>query len=116
MEAGSDLDPERSHTLHDRLCAPDPTQRAVERREEAVSRRVYLSPSVGGEHRADGTVMVFHQLSPAAITDLSCLLGGPDDVGEQYRGEDPVELRRAPCPGQEFLDLVWDHVGRSNEC
>ncbi len=55
--------------------------------------------------------MRLQQVTPAAVTDLRCALGGSDDVGQQHGRQHAVGFRASSDSGQKLLDLVDDLVG-----
>ena len=65
------LESERLHGRDDRARTPDRARGAVERREEAVARRIELGPSIAGEQGAHGRVVSGDQLRPSAIAELA---------------------------------------------
>jgi hypothetical protein len=58
--------------------------------------------------------MLVEHISPAAVTELVGQLRGPDDVGEEHRGQAAVGIRCPLRAGQEFLDHVEQGVGVAN--
>ena len=55
--------------------------------------------------------MLVEHISPAAVTELVGQLRGPDDVGEEHRGQAAVGIRCPLRAGQELLDYVEQRVG-----
>src|SRR5580692_11231637 len=56
-------------------------------------------------------VMIVEQVAPAAVAERGGLLGRADDVGEEYRGEHPVDRHRRPRAGQKLFDRIGDLGG-----
>ena len=88
----------------------DRARRSVERRVEAVAGRVRLRTAPASEGVADDRVMLFDQPFVPPVSQLSLLLRGSDDVGEQDRREDSVQLRRGRRDAHELSDGV-EHRG-----
>ena len=57
--------------------------------------------------------MDLEQLAPAAVAELGRPLGRANDVGEQYRGQDPGRRGARPDAGEELLDVLEDQLGVS---
>ena len=101
----------------DRPCRPcdgestaDRPGRSIERREEAVTSHLHLSPSVASQLGADAAVMLVEELMPAVVADGRGPIGRPDDVGEQQRRQHAIAaIGGRVRPGHEFLDVV-DHL------
>ena len=55
--------------------------------------------------------MLVEEVTPLPVAQRRDPLRRPDDVGEEDRGEGPVEVDGAPRAGQELLDLTEHHVG-----
>lgn len=91
METCAHVDPKRLHGLHDRRRALRRPRRAVERRKEAVARCVDLCAPVASEEPANCCVMTFDHVAPVTVAEPGRRLRRADDVGEQDRGECPVE-------------------------
>ena len=98
-------------TSHSPVCRPERTSRPqsraapatacahltaatrpVERGEEAVAGRLDLHAAVALELTSDRPIVRVEELAPTTVADLDRALGRPDDVGEQDRLEDAVEL------------------------
>ncbi|MGH2589771.1 MAG: hypothetical protein ACRDGW_03120, partial [Actinomycetota bacterium] len=55
--------------------------------------------------------MLVEEPRPALVAQPGGGLGRADDVGEQQRGQDPVDRRDRRRAGEELLDLVEEVVG-----
>ena len=93
VDAGPDLEPLTRRRRDNRLRAADRPRGAVERRQEAVSRAVYLASAKLIEMAANTRVMPFEEFTPALVPELGCKPGRVDNVGEQHGEQDVV--RRA---------------------
>jgi hypothetical protein len=109
VHAGADLEIEGPNSVDDRLRAPHGASRAVERREEAVSRRVDLDAVVARQDRSDRGVVSLDGLSPSTVAELDGLLRGPDDVREEHGREDPLERGLLLANGAEEPTDLLDH-------
>ena len=93
VQPGAQLDPQRCDRRPDRLCAADRAHGPVEGREEPVPRGVELPTAVARETAANEPVMLVDELLPADVAQLRLTLRRADDVGEEDRREDALELR-----------------------
>src|SRR5262245_2653981 len=92
--------------------------RAVEGREQAVTRRVDLVPSVPLELRPRADEVLGEKRTPPGVPELGSDCGRADDVREEKRREDPapapeheaVEEWAIPCKHDLDAGLVADHV------
>jgi hypothetical protein len=111
VEPGSYLEAKPGNGILERLDTSDRSCGPVKGGEEPVTCRVHLGPSVTGEEAANGRVMFLEEVFPGAVAELSSLLGGTDDVGEEHGGEYPVQGRFLRSNAlDEALDLVQDAV------
>ena len=53
METNANVHPQRSHSVDDRMAAPNSTDRAIEGRDEAVADRLHLGPAEADEFSSD---------------------------------------------------------------
>ena len=72
--------------------APDRPGRAVEGREDAVAHRLHLASDEARELAADHGVVGVEQVSPAAVAELTDEVGRADDVAEQDRRQNAVDI------------------------
>jgi hypothetical protein len=106
VQSAPDIERECLNTLGDGLSGPDCASGSVERRQEAVTRRVDLSATAALQLSADDGVVTLQEVAPCAVAELDDACRGAHDVGEQDRGQHPVRLRAVPHPGEELLHLV----------
>ena len=71
---------------------------AVERREEAVARRVHLPTTEPRELAADDLVVFLEELPPGAVAEVGSMGSRIDDIGEQDGREHPIRLGNQLCP------------------
>src|SRR5439155_7866823 len=69
-----------------------------------------LSPAEPAELLADDRVMAIQERPPGVVTEDTCPLGRPDDVGEQDRRQDSILLRRRSDAGEELLHFIVNCV------
>jgi hypothetical protein len=105
MQAAADLQVQRAHLVANPACTANDASWAVERGEEPVAGGVDLPPAEPRELAPCHAVVLPEQLAPTAIADRERALGGPDDIGEQDRGEHAVSVRR-PDARQNFLEKL----------
>src|SRR5678816_469173 len=115
MESSPYLEPEAPYPRGDGTRGADASRRTVETGQEPVSGRIDLAPAELHEAFADEPVVGLKQITPAAIAQGQRGGGGVHDVREQYGREDPVGIRAAANPRQEFFDLVEDRVAVTRE-
>src|SRR6266545_351682 len=90
----------------------------VEGGEDAVPGRLHEAAAEAFDLRARQSVMSIEEPAPSLIAERGCLLGRPDDVGEQHGRKDAIGvLRRLPrsqlllIPGKRLHVLArWDPV------
>ena len=114
VQPGAHLDAERLHRVADRHRAADRSLRAVEHREEAVSRCVHLAASKPSELRPHDGVMRIKQGMPVPVADLRHTARRVHDVGEQNRGEHPIVRYLGLVTGEELGDLLKRRTPRLN--
>src|SRR6185295_17514204 len=90
VNAGSDLETQRPHGVDRGLRAPDRPRRAVEDREEPVSRRIDLPTAVLRELGSNDGLMRCEQLLPPRVAEFDGALRRFYEVGEQDRREDAL--------------------------
>src|SRR5215813_10461712 len=106
MAPGTYFDAERADARRDRLSAANGSGRAIERRKEAVARRIDLASTKAHELSASQVVVAVEQLVPAMVAKVSSVVGGSHDVGEEHSRENALRLTRLARSGQELPDLV----------
>jgi hypothetical protein len=102
VKSGADLESERPDCVPDGEAASNASGRAIEGREEAIAGGVDLSPTIALQLLADRSVMPLEKVGPWAVTQLSCVLGGSLDVGEQDRCQNAIFHRSLFGAGQEL--------------
>ena len=80
-----------------------------------VADGVDLPPPESFKLPADGAIVGVEQVSPSVITQLSCALGGRDNVGEHDQGEHAVCRMTLARAGEELLDLVQIGIAVAGE-
>ena len=90
VDSRTDLEPEGTHGVTDGERRAYGARRAVEQREEAVTRGVDLVARESAELESYGSVMLCEQVCPRASPSSPHHLRRAHDVGEQERGEDAV--------------------------
>src|SRR5690349_19873179 len=90
MQPGTHLDAERLHRIANCHGAADRSLRAVEHREEPVTRRADFAASKPGELRPYDGVVRIEQGVPVTVAHLGGTLRRADNVSEQHRGEHPI--------------------------
>ena len=90
MQSGANRQAEILHRVADRTRAVDRPRRAVECRQNAVTRRLHDNSARGGDMPLDHAVVGGEGCRPRLVAELRCALGGSDDVGEQHGRQDPV--------------------------
>ncbi len=111
VHAAPDVDAEMMCPLHHRKRAVHGAGRAIERRQEAISRGLHLTSTPASELLANGGIVCVENRQPAGIAESGGMRGRPNDVGEQQRGKDPLGTygsKRHRRPLEEGLDGV-DH-------
>ena len=78
---------------------------AIERGEEAVAGGVLLHTAKTSKLVAHESVMVAEQLLPATVAESHRSFGRTDDVREEYRREDAIQLGLAARARQELLQF-----------
>jgi|SRR5271166_1817376 len=87
VQPGTHLDAERLHRVAKRHRAADRSLRAVEHREETVTRRVHLAAPKANELRPDDGVVRVEQGMPVTVADLPSPARRVHDVGEKHCGD-----------------------------
>ena len=72
-------------------------------------------PWLNGERTPDGRVVVREKLAPATVAQPGGGLRRADDVGEENRGEHPVDVAGLAAADEELLDLVQQAAAVSDE-
>ena len=98
MQAGTQVDPERSQLIDDLERAADAARRAVEGRKEAVPDRLYLMSAEPLEALSDDSVVPLEHAAPTAVAELCCLPGGINDVGEEHGCQYAIGSRTGRVP------------------
>ena len=101
---------ERRHGLADGAATTYSPPRPVEGGEEPVAGGIHLASAESVQLAADNDIVLVEHLAPAPVPELGGARRRPDDVGEEERGKDAVELAGAAGSSQELLDLVDDGV------
>src|SRR5262249_618196 len=104
----SHIDPEGLGGLGDGLGAMDGARRAVETGQKPIPGRLDLLTAEAAQFVADCSVVRVQKGAPPPVAFRRDSLGGRDDVGEEYGGQNAVDLPRRPLPGEELGDLT-DH-------
>ncbi len=103
VDPGAHREAEAPRFLANGLRASDCSGRTVECRKEPVSRRLDLIAAEPFQLLAHGGVVLVEQLLPLTVAYLGRSLGRADNVGEQHRLEDAVDIGLGPMPRQELL-------------
>src|SRR5262245_18432706 len=82
VQPRTDLEADVADPFDDLERAADPTCRAVERREEAVARRIDLVSLPACERAPDDRMMFLDEVLPPSVADRRHPFGRADDVGE----------------------------------
>src|SRR5688572_6947324 len=93
MNSRPNVNAERVYSLDDRLSATHGTGWSIERCKESVTGSVDLDAPVASKQSANDHVMPLDQLAPCAVSEHRRSLGRSDEIGEEDRGEHPIELR-----------------------
>src|SRR5262249_39540859 len=83
VQAGAQLEPQSLQLVANRERAADRARRTVERREEAVAKRLHRPAAVTHELVATERVVALEQRAPGAVTEPSGGGSRADDVGEE---------------------------------
>jgi hypothetical protein len=94
--------------------ATDGTRRAVEAREQPVTREAGDCSTEPHDLRLCKLVMPLEQFTPPRVTQLNRSSGGVDDVREQHCGEDSVGSVSGSGAREELLHFVDDDVDVSD--
>ena len=113
VQSRSDLETKWPDRVHDRLRAADASRRPVERREEAVARRIDLTPVVAHQLATDRSVMLLEEVTPATVTELGDELGRAREIREEDGRESSVRGRRLTRARQELAYLRTMSSGAS---
>src|SRR5229473_6697699 len=106
VNAGAQLEPERSGGGDERARALDCPRRPVEGREQAVPGRIDFLASEMGELAANLPVKSCQEVSPGGVAQLGRARGRANDVREEDGGEHAVGDGVAPGPGKKALQVV----------
>ena len=106
VQSGAHLDAERLHRVADRHRAADRPLRAVEHREEAVTRRAHLAAPKTRQLCPHHGVVCIEQRMPVTVAHLRRPPRRVHDVGEQHRGENPIIGHLCLMTGEELGDLL----------
>ena len=90
VEAHPYLETERPNRVAHRAPALDCSSGSVEGGDEAIAPGADLPAAETFQLPTDGPVMSIDEVAPLPVTQRRQVFGGPDDVGEQHRREDPV--------------------------
>ena len=90
VHAGADSIPRERTACISSKSASHPSSWSVEPGEEAIARGIDLYSARTRQLVTNDLVMTFDEIAPGVVTELHCLLRGPDDVGEQDAGEHAV--------------------------
>src|SRR5688572_15527137 len=112
MQARPDFETERTDVVAYPRGAVHGAGRAVESRQETVTRALDLAAAVGADMASRDGIVRGPNLEPARIAHPGGEAGGVDDVGEQHGRELTLGRRRRAGTGQEFLDRVEDLLAR----
>src|ERR687895_2915586 len=110
VQPRADLNAERSDALADGDRRADSAIGPVEGGEHAIAGAVHLPSAMSIELPSDDDVVGMEELPPPAVPHPGGFLSGPNDVGEQDRGQDPVRLWGGADPGDELLNLAHHRV------
>jgi hypothetical protein len=116
MQASANLEADIPYGVPHGAGAPDGPGRPVEGGEEAVAGCVDLGAAEPVQQPADPRVMLIEQVPPAPVAELAGCLGRPDEVGEQHRGQAPVEIRCSLHASQELLDHIQQGFSVTDIC
>ncbi len=106
VDTRADLQVKGSQCIADRPRALHRARGAIERREEAATGVVDLAAAKPVELFAHDRVVLLEQVAPPRISGRGSKLRRSDDVCEQDRAQNPIDLRYGTYPGNELLDLV----------
>src|SRR4029453_19453308 len=70
--------------------------------EDAVPGRLHEAAAEAFDLRARHSVMSIQEPPPSLVAERGCLLGRPDDVGEQHGRKDAMGVLRRP-PGSQLV-------------
>src|SRR5262245_7729455 len=108
VQARSHIDPEGLGGFGDGLGAMNGARRAVEAGQKTIPGRLDLPTAEAAQFVADCSVVRVQKGAPPLVAFRRGSLGGRDDVGEEYGGQNAVDLSRRSLPGEELGDLA-DH-------
>src|SRR5215467_4112522 len=108
VQARSHIDPEGLGGFGDGLGAMNGARRAVEAGQKTIPGRLDLLTAEAAQFVADCSVVRVQKGAPPLVAFRRGSLGGRDDVGEEYGGQNAVDLSRRSLPGEELGDLA-DH-------
>src|SRR6202012_5839088 len=105
------FDAQHPNGVDDGVRTPDRGAGTAECRDEPVPGWVYLMPAESLQFVTHDRVVVVQQVAPPAVAQQRRAFGGPDDVGEHDRGEQPLGVGAAAHAGDELLDLFEHRPG-----
>src|SRR5262245_43083866 len=108
VQARSHIDPEGLGGFVDGLGAMNGARRAVEAGQKTIPGRLDLLTAEAAQFVADCAIVRVQKGAPPLVAFRRGSLGGRDDVGEEYGGQNAVDLSRRSLPGEELGDLA-DH-------
>ena len=80
MESGTHFQPQRADLVGNDAGAQHAARRAVKGGEYTIAGRLDLTAAIAREVAADRGVMIVEKIAPAAVAQLSSLLGRADDA------------------------------------
>jgi hypothetical protein len=86
VQSAPDIERECPNTLGDSVSGPDCASGSVERRQEAITSRVDLSPTAALQLSADDGVVTLQEVAPCAVAEVGHASSSAHDVREQDRG------------------------------
>src|ERR671922_2330082 len=110
VQAGTDLEVERTKGIADCTRAANRPSRPVECREEAVAGRVHLAAAKALQPAPDERMVLLQERAPLTVAQLGGAFGGSHDVREEHGRQDAVGVVHGPGSGEELLHLVDDGV------
>src|SRR5262249_60849358 len=108
VQARSHIDPEGLGGFGDGPGAMDGARRAVEAGQKPIPGRLDLPPAEAAQFVADCSVVRVQKGAPPLVAFRRGSLGGRDDVGEEYGGQNAVDLSRRSVRGEGLGALARD--------
>src|SRR5215468_4224550 len=102
VQARSHIDPDGLGCFGDGLGAMNGARRAVEAGQKTIPGRLDLLTAKAAQFVADCSVVRVQKRAPPLVAFRRGSLGGRDDVGEEYGGQNAVDLSRRSLPGEEL--------------